>query len=49
MAEDNDTVDGLISRLNVIDGQPLDQRATAFAQIHDELRAALDDPGSTAR
>jgi hypothetical protein len=45
MSEENDVVDGLISRLTVIDQQPLDRRAVAFAQIHDELRAVLD--GST--
>ena len=45
MSEDNDTVDGLISRLTVIDQQPLDRRATAFAQLHDELRAVLDGSG----
>jgi hypothetical protein len=45
MSEENDVVDGLISRLTVIDHQPLEGRAVAFAQIHDELRAVLD--GST--
>jgi hypothetical protein len=44
-----DAVDGLVSRLSVIDQQPLDQRALAFAQVHDELRAALDAPGSSSR
>jgi hypothetical protein len=42
-------VDGLISRLAVIDQQPLDRRAVAFAQIHDELRAVLESPGSSPR
>lgn len=36
-------VDGLISRLAVIDDQPLESRAAAFTQIHDELRATLED------
>jgi hypothetical protein len=42
MSEENEVVDGLISRLTVIDAQPLDQRAVAFAQIHDELRSVLE-------
>ncbi|RKR74455.1 hypothetical protein [Frondihabitans australicus] len=43
-----EAVDGLVSRLSVIDQQPLDQRALAFAQLHDELRAALDSSSSAA-
>ncbi|MCU1529570.1 MAG: hypothetical protein JWP75_3333 [Frondihabitans sp.] len=42
MSEENEVVDGLISRLTVIRDQPLDQRAVAFAQIHDELRSVLE-------
>lgn len=42
MSEEYDVVDGLISRLTVIDQQPLDQRALAFAQVHDELRVVLE-------
>jgi hypothetical protein len=42
MSEENEVFDGLISRLTVIDQQPLDRRAVAFAQIHDELRSVLD-------
>ena len=34
--------DALLSRLRVIEGQPLDQRAVAFVQLHDELRQALE-------
>jgi hypothetical protein len=45
MSEENEIVDGLIPRLTVIDQQPLDRRAEAFAQLHDELRAALDGSG----
>lgn len=45
MSEENEVVDGLISRLTVIDQQPLEGRATAFAQIHDELRSVLDGQG----
>lgn len=43
MSDSGRIVDGLISRLTVIDQQPLDQRASAFSQIHDELRATLED------
>ena len=45
MSEENEVVDGLISRLTVIDQQPLERRADAFAQIHEELRAVLDGSG----
>jgi hypothetical protein len=34
--------DGLVSRIRVIEDQPLAERAGAFAQLHDELRAALE-------
>ena len=34
--------DGLLSRLRVIEDQPLEMRATAFAQLHDELQARLE-------
>lgn len=43
MSDSGRTVDELISRLTVIDQQPLDQRAGAFSQIHDELRSTLED------
>ena len=32
----------LLSRLRVIEDQPLDTRAEALAQLHDELRAQLE-------
>lgn len=32
----------LVSRLRVIEDQPLDQRAGAFVQIHDRLHATLE-------
>jgi hypothetical protein len=32
----------LVSRLRVIEDQPLESRAVAFAQIHDELQVRLD-------
>ena len=34
--------DGLISRLQLIEGQPLAERATHYGQLHDELAAALE-------
>lgn len=47
-AERDDETDALLSRLRLIEDQPLDARAAAFTQVHDELRAALeggDSPG----
>ena len=38
----------LLSRLRVIEDQPLDARAEALAQLHDELRAQLE-AGDAAR
>lgn len=32
----------LLSRLRLIEDQPLEERATAFAHVHDELQAALE-------
>jgi hypothetical protein len=37
-----DEADALLSRLRLIEGQPLDQRAPAFAQIHDRLHSILE-------
>ncbi|WP_165069507.1 hypothetical protein [Marisediminicola senii] len=34
--------DAFLSRLRVIEEQPLDSRASAFAAVHDELRSALE-------
>lgn len=34
--------DGLLSRIRLIEDQPLDQRAVAFAQLHEQLQAALE-------
>lgn len=33
--------DGLMSRLDVIESQPLAQRAAGFEQVHDELLSEL--------
>lgn len=34
--------DALLSRLQLIENQPLESRAAAFAQINDELQARLE-------
>ena len=34
--------DELVSRLLLIEDQPLDERAVAFAHVHDELQSALE-------
>lgn len=35
--------DALLSRLRLIEDQPLETRTAAFGQLHDELRAILED------
>jgi hypothetical protein len=40
--------DSLLSRLRVIEDQPLDGRAASYAQLHDELSAVLEG-GDIAR
>ncbi|MDO9395042.1 MAG: hypothetical protein Q7T71_00710 [Herbiconiux sp.] len=40
--DDHDDESALVPRLRVIQEQPLDQRATAYAQLHDELKARLE-------
>jgi hypothetical protein len=37
-----DETNALLSRLRLIEDQPLDQRAPAFAQIHDRLQSILE-------
>jgi hypothetical protein len=34
--------DALVSRLRLIEDQPLESRASAFAQIHEELQSRLE-------
>jgi len=34
--------EGLASRLTLIDGQPLEERAAAYTELHDQLRARLE-------
>jgi hypothetical protein len=36
-----------VSRLRVIEDQPLDSRADAFGRVHDALRSALEGGDST--
>lgn len=44
MTEDTDA---LLSRLRVIEDQPLDQRAAAFAHVHDALQSTLEGGDSS--
>jgi hypothetical protein len=37
----SEDTDALISRLGVIEGQPLPERAAAFSQIYDSLQSIL--------
>ena len=39
--DDRDVAEELVSRLQLIEEQPLGDRAAAFALLHDELRAGL--------
>lgn len=39
---DRTEADALLSRLLVIEDQPLESRAAAFTQLHDELQARLE-------
>jgi hypothetical protein len=41
VASAKEDTDALISRLGVIEGQPLAERAAAFAQIYDSLQSTL--------
>jgi hypothetical protein len=45
-AQDTDPEE-MLSRLSLIEDQPLETRAVAFAQLHDELKAVLDAGDST--
>jgi len=44
----DDEPSALLSRLRVIEDQPLEARAESLAQLHDELRAQLE-AGDAAR
>ncbi len=39
---DSGETDALLSRLRLIEDQPLESRAAAFAQLHDELQSRLE-------
>jgi hypothetical protein len=43
-AEPSGEANALLSRLRLIEDQPLESRAVAFAQIHEELQSRLDSP-----
>ncbi|MCU1415672.1 MAG: hypothetical protein JWN80_3012 [Microbacteriaceae bacterium] len=45
---DEQGTDELLSRVRVIEDQPLDARAEAFTQIHDQLRSTLEGGDSPA-
>ncbi len=47
-AERDEEPSALLTRLRVIEDQPLDRRAEALAQLHVELRAQLES-GDAAR
>ena len=48
--EGSEETNALVSRLRVIEDQPLESRAVAFAQIHEELQSRLDgDAGGPPR
>lgn len=38
-----EAVPGLVARLALVDAQPLEERAAAYADLHDELRTVLED------
>jgi hypothetical protein len=44
MADDDSMseTDALVSRLRVIEDQPLDTRAAAYLHVHDELQSTLE-------
>lgn len=46
--EQSGETDALLSRLRLIEDQPLESRAAAFAQVYDELQARLEN-GETSR
>lgn len=46
--EQTEDQDALLSRLRLIEDQPLESRAPAFTQLHDELRAALEGGDSSS-
>lgn len=47
-SEPRSEADALLSRLRVIEDQPLESRAAAFTQLHDELQHRLEGGDSAA-
>jgi hypothetical protein len=47
MTDDDVDTDALLSRVRIIEDQPLRSRAEAFAHIHDELHAILERGDAT--
>jgi len=41
--------EGIVSRISLVEDQPLGDRAAAFAQVVDELRAHLEGADGDAR
>jgi hypothetical protein len=41
-AETTDAGDGLLSRVQLIDDAPLEERAAAYLQVHEQLRTRLE-------
>jgi hypothetical protein len=48
LGEEEPIHDALVSRLRVIEDQPLDSRAAAYTQLHEELRETLEGSDSSA-
>ncbi|MGK2938215.1 MAG: hypothetical protein ACSLFR_10500 [Solirubrobacteraceae bacterium] len=46
--DDDVETDALLPRLRLIEDQPLESRAAAYAQLHDELQHILEGGDSTA-
>jgi len=40
--DDSDETDALLSRVRLIEDQPLETRAAAFGQVHDALQSRLE-------
>ena len=45
----DDETDALLSRVLLIEDQPLDERAASFAAVHDQLQAVLERGDSHQR
>ncbi|WP_213816976.1 hypothetical protein [Glaciihabitans sp. dw_435] len=47
MSEPENDTDALLSRLRLIEDQPLEDRAAAFVQVHDQLQTRLEGSDSS--